>query len=137
MAMTRRRVLMTLAGAATVGAAMAQKRLLETAPAMPPWIAPDWRRSLEAIGAAYVRQNRRRSGMAGRHLRTDTMTEALRHLGIPQHTAATLLASRRSPRFSACVRDDFEHGRTTEVDGWVLSTTEVAVAVVAWGEHGA
>jgi hypothetical protein len=134
MAMTRRRVLMTLASAATVGATMAQRRLLETVPAIHTWMASDWRRSLEAIGAAYVHQ---RSGTAGRHRRMETMTEALGDLGIPQHTAATLLASRRGPRFSACVRDDFAHGRTTEVDGWVLSTTEVAVAVVAWGEHGA
>ena len=65
------------------------------------------------------------------------MTEALRRLGITQPAAAALLASGGGARLSACVRDDFDRGHTTEVDGWVLSTTEVAVAVVAWGEHRA
>ena len=62
MAMTRRRVLMTLASAAAAGAAMAQARLLQTAPAIHSWIGSEWRRSLEAIGAAYVRQHRHGAG---------------------------------------------------------------------------
>ena len=135
--MTRRRVLMTLASAAVAGAAMAHRRLFEPAPAMRTRMASDWRRSLEAIGAAYVRQHGPQGGTARRARKTDTMTEALGRLGIPRPTAAALLASGRGPRFSACVRDDFACGRTTDVDGWVLSTTEVAVALVAWSEQGA
>jgi hypothetical protein len=135
MAMTRRRVLMTFASAAIVGVGLAKWRLLETAPAIQRRNASDWRRSLEAIGAAYVGHRRRHDETAGLG-RTDTMTEALRHLGITQHTAAALLASGGDPRLSVRVRDDFDRGHTTEVDGWLLSTTEVAVALVAWGEHG-
>ena len=78
-----------------------------------------------------------RSGIGMAAARTEPMTDALDRLGVPRQTAATLAGLRPGSALFERVRDDFECGRTTEVDGWVLSTTEVAVAVVAWGEHGA
>lgn len=128
---TRRRVLRFLVNAATVGAAGTQRRVLATAPDQPR-LSSDWRCGLETIGAAYVRQHYA-TGQDTR--RNDTVTEALRRLGIRRATAATLLASGRGPHFSATVQADFARNNTTDVEGWVLSTTEVAVALVAWGEQ--
>ena len=137
MFMNRRRAMMKLAGALTVGAGLAQHRLLETTAPMETWTAASWRQSLEAIAAAYVRQRGRPSGIAGSAARTETLTEGLGQLGIPPQTAAALLAAGRGPQLSACIREDFERGRTIEVEGWMLSATEVAVALVAWSEQGA
>jgi hypothetical protein len=136
MSMNRRRALMTLAGGASVGGGLAQHLLESTAPA-DTWTAASWRQSLEGIADAYVRQRSRLSAIAHSTGRTETLIEALGQLGIPRQTAAALLASGRSPQLSAHIRQDFERGRTTEVDGWVLSATEVAVALVAWSEPDA
>jgi hypothetical protein len=137
MFMTRRRALMTLAAAATTGAGMAPHGLLETTPPVRGWIAAGWRRGLEGIAAAYLGQHGPQSGVTGSATRAETLTQALGQLGIPRQPAAALLASGRGPRLSAAIREDFDRGRTTEVDGWVLSATEVAVALVAWSERGA
>jgi len=131
MFMTRRRALMTLT-AVTATAGIALHPLTEPTPPGRSWMAEGWRRGLEGIAAAYLRQH----GVAGSATRAETLTVALGRLGVSKQSAAALLASGRGSRRSAVIREDFDCGRTIDVDGWVLSATEVAAAVVAWSEAG-
>jgi hypothetical protein len=132
MNVTRRRVLAGLGGAAVAGVAVETRNSAAIVAADPVSTPSSWRASLVGIGDAYVRQQFESSDAV---LRTDRVNHALARLGIERQAAVALLASGGGGPLRAAVRDDFDRGRTTHVGDWVLSVTEVAVAVAAWGEE--